>query len=127
MEQDNTDRLRVLLVGHPGLLVQGLYDILGHEHRIEILGPFAVIDDTLSGIENLQPDVVVITGESLSNAILLSHLLRAFPRLSIITIDLQEDNVYVYRSERLTATSVNLLEAIQHLDSKGCLPVPAEN
>ncbi len=106
---------RVLLLGRPGLLAQGVQDILERQSDMEIFGPHAMAVDAIAHIEALDPNVVVIADEGSTDAALVVHILRTYPDLPVVRVGLEESMVHVYRSERVAATSASLLDAIRGL------------
>lgn len=109
---------RVLLLGRPGLFAQGVRDILERESDIEVLGLHAVAGDAVTDVESFDPDVVIIAEEDPSDADLVVQILRTYPDLPLVRVDLEEKAVHVHRSEQVAATSTSLLDAIRGLPAR---------
>ena len=109
----------VLLVGRPGLLVQGIHEILKRQGEIEVLGPYPMTANVVAFVESACPDAIVIAGEGPTDIALVAHILRTCPGLPIVRVGLQDNLVRVYTSQRLAATSTSLLDAIRGLSPPG--------
>ncbi len=106
-------RRRVLLLGQPSILTQGVQKILEQAEVVELVGvaPFEAEEGT-TAINHLQPDVVVLTGDPPLIEMCLARLLRAYPDLPVIVTSAAEDALYVYTSRRSVAQSPDLIAAI---------------
>lgn len=102
----------VLLYGHPGLLVQGIQDILERQDEIVVHGPYPPRLDAAVHIEARVLDAIIVASQDAAHSALVAHILQAYPDLPIICADLEENKIRIYRSEQTTATSTNLLNAI---------------
>lgn len=104
---------RVLLLGRPGLLTEGVHGVLERESNVEVLGPHAPDEGTAAHVGASEPDVVVLAAEEPSDLDLIARILRDFPSLPLVRVDLEENTVQVYTSEQLTATRASLLDAVR--------------
>lgn len=109
-------RRRVLLLGQPSILTQGVQKILEQAEAVELVGVAPLETEEESGIINrLQPDVVVLTGENGDPPVIetcLARLLKTHPDLPVIVTSAAEDALYVYTSRRSVAQSPDLIAAI---------------
>jgi len=109
-------RRRVLLLGRPSILTQGVQKILEQAEVVELVGVAPLETEEEAGtINHLQPDVVVLTGEDGDPPVIetcLARLLKAHPDLPVIVTSAAEDALYVYTSRRGLAQSPDLIAAI---------------
>jgi chemotaxis response regulator CheB len=109
------DRQRVLLIGFPGLLVQGIHDILKWHHDMKVLSLPRMTVEAVGRIEAFSPDVLVVAGGEPDAAELICAVLWTFPDLPVVRVGLEKNRVYAHRSVQMLATSANLLGAIHDL------------
>ena len=69
-------------------------------------------------LKALQPDVIIMDSDSVG--VEIEFILKVKPDLKIINLNLQNNNLYIYRaSQRVTKSVSDLMEAIkQDLSSK---------
>lgn len=108
-------RRRVLLLGWPSILTQGVQKILEQAKEVELIGVAPLEADNTATINLLQPDVMVLTGEDGDPPVIemyLARLLKAHPDVPVIVTTTAEDALYVYTSRRSVARSPDLIAAI---------------
>lgn len=106
-------RRRVLLLGQPSILTQGVQNILEQAEVVELVGVAPLeAEEEADSIIHLQPDVVVLTGEDGDPPVIetcLARLLKAYPDVPVIvTTTTTEDTLYVYTSRRSVAPKARI-------------------
>jgi chemotaxis response regulator CheB len=118
-------RRRVLILGQPSILTQGVQKILEQAEVVEIVGVAPLEAGNAATINRLQPDVVVLTdenGDPPVGEIYLARLLKTHPNLPVIVTSAAENTLYIYTSRRGLAQSPDLIAVIaasperKHLD-----------
>ncbi|MBN1995461.1 MAG: hypothetical protein JW953_22430 [Anaerolineae bacterium] len=105
-------KIRVFVISAHLMFSRGIESLLYPEADIEFVGHAIDVDGAIEYIKTLQPDVIIIDGDSVGAEI--EFILKAKPDLKIINLSLQNNNLYVYRaSQRVTRNVSDLMEAIK--------------
>ncbi len=112
---------RVALFYSQSLLGEGLEGLLRRLADVDILGPWLLQDNALDHLDDPLPDVVVIADEGISShdprtqsvARLTSHILEKYIGLPVVQVILDQDQVRIYNSHAVPASSADLIEAIR--------------
>lgn len=113
------EKRRVLLVSSKHLFGEGLEEILRKVGDVELLGPLELSQEIMiTQLPELRPDAVILVEEGenkMSVSYLTAAILRQFPRLPIISAELEQSICRVYSTQTLPARSSDLVEAIMNL------------
>jgi DNA-binding NarL/FixJ family response regulator len=105
-------KIRVFVISVHLMFSRGIESLLGQDTDIEFVGHALSVKGALEEITILQPDVIIMDSDSVGNEIEL--ILNIKPDVSIINLNLQNNNLYVYRaSQRVTKSVGDLMEAIK--------------
>jgi hypothetical protein len=108
------------------LLGESLEHLLGKLADVEILGPWVIDESSVGHLDLELPDIVVITGEKIgdnvstdqSAALLTVQILEKFDGLPVVQVLLEQNQVRIYNSHSIPASSSHLIEAIRGLRNK---------
>jgi TorA maturation chaperone TorD len=95
---------------------RGMENLLGGQANVEIVGHESDAALALKRIHELQPDVVILDSKDLASASsrVVASILREAPGAKVISLNLTNDQIRVYRGEQRTARCVDdLLEVIE--------------
>jgi DNA-binding NarL/FixJ family response regulator len=89
----------------------GLESLLRQETNFDIVGQEKDIDLAIEQIKKLQPDVVILDND---NAVpQVTPILHASPGVKVISLSLQNNDLYVYQAKQWVARETeDLLEAL---------------
>ena len=105
-------RLRIFIISGHLMFGCGLDSLLQQEVKFEIVGQEADVEQAIKQIKKLQPDVVIVDNDDSVPGV--THILRASPTVKVISLDLQSNDLYVYRAKQGTAKGIeDLVEAIE--------------
>jgi ABC-type Fe3+-hydroxamate transport system substrate-binding protein len=82
---------------------------------MEIIGEETNLDRAVEKIEAIVPDVVILSGSNYTNASMQEemYLLKARPGIRVVGLNLQNNDLFIYRATRIVIESVkDLVEAI---------------
>ncbi len=116
----------VLIQMHP-LLGEGLQRILRSFDDIDLITlPCTEIEEIDGCLSNVRPDVVLLAGEKEDDhsTHLISNLLKHYENIPIVWVELETNQLRFFTSHTLTATSAELLHAIQKNDTSHAEPHP---
>lgn len=114
------EKWRVLLLCDQQLLSESLGQILGRLPSLELSACLTLEDNVLEQLSFRPPELLLIAEEAPSRpqiTYLIAKVLDAYPRLPVIHIRLDQNDLRVYTSRALTARSADLIEAIRLLFS----------
>lgn len=113
---------RILLLCTQPLFGEGLAAILHQESEIDLLGPFALADDSLTRIAEANPDAVLTAeGEKEDQTVsdLITQILQTHPSLPIIRTALRDQQVHLYTSASRPASRRGLIQILRNLPASG--------
>ena len=106
----------ILLLCPPTLLGEGVACILRQVEDVELIGPWAVDDWTLTRLSDIAPDVVLVAepeGECDNEAFVTSEILEHYVDLPVVRICLSDTAMRVHSARKMPASSAALLEVIR--------------
>jgi chemotaxis response regulator CheB len=107
--------IRIFIISDSPLFSRGLRNLLTGESEMEIIGEETNLDRAIETIDAVVPDVVILGGSSYTNASVQEemHLLKAKPGIRVVGLNLQTNDLFIYRATRIVVESVkDLVEAI---------------
>jgi DNA-binding NarL/FixJ family response regulator len=106
---------KVFILSENPLFAEGLASLLKRERNLEVVGAATRSLGAGRKLESLQPDVVIVEGRDvITNALnVLVRLAKVRPNARVISVNLDEKDVFTLVGFRLTATEANLLRAIK--------------
>ncbi|GAC1664291.1 MAG: response regulator transcription factor [Steroidobacteraceae bacterium] len=94
---ESKPRIRIVLVEDHGILREGLKALIEIEPDFDVVGEFCSVEDSLAGIRDLQPDLVVtdlgLPGRS--GIELLDEIKRLSPRTRRLVLTAHENEEYI--------------------------------
>ncbi len=109
---------RVLLLGAPSLLAEGVERLLRQLEDVEVIGPWDLNAQRLPRLSEVTPDIIVVAEESAEVAdtgSLTSQVLEQHPDLTIVRIGMQQNTIRLYTSRALPARTTELVDLIRSL------------
>lgn len=105
----------IFIISEYLMFSHGLESLLTEETELNVVGHEKDFDLALQKIENLQPDVVVVFGNTSDKAYLsIMSILEANPTTQVIGVSVQDNTCYTYRATRWNALDVSdLVEVIR--------------
>lgn len=108
------------------LLGESLEHLLSKLTDVEVLGPWVIDESSVGHLDLEVPDIVVITGERISDdisadqsaALLTGKILEKFDGLPVVQVLLEYNQVRIYNSQAIPASGSHLIEAIRGLRNK---------
>lgn len=112
---------RIALFCAEDLLGEGLEHLLSRLVDVEILGPWSMDETAIQHLESQSPDLVVIAGERPGDysagaqqaALLTARILEFHIGLPVVQVMLDDNQVRVYNSHTVPASSADLIEIIR--------------
>ncbi len=107
--------IRIFVVSDSLLFSHGLKNLLTPTSQLEIIGEETDIDRAIERMETLRPDVIIWGHSGLKGDLALEeiHLLKAKPGIKVIDLNLQNNELFVYRCNRRSAKTIDdLIEAV---------------
>lgn len=103
---------RIFIISGHLLFSYGLESLLCEETNLEIIGQEKDMEQAIDQIKRLQPDVVVLDSDNALSQI--TPILHASPGVKVISLSLQNNDLYVYQAKQWVARETeDLLEAIK--------------
>ena len=86
-------RVRVLLVDDHPLVLEGMREVLGDDHSLQVVGAAATAREALEIARNQDPDVVFFDTRLAENSgfDLISEMRRSFPRAEYLALAVSDD------------------------------------
>jgi DNA-binding NarL/FixJ family response regulator len=119
--------IRILLVSRNSLFSSGITSLLTHQASVEIVGQAADSGQAIDCIKELQPDVVIVDGDSPTDdtAEIACAVFGAKRQVKVIGLDPKDNVIYIYRKEKRVIRVVeDLMEVIINHQSKEPEPSP---
>lgn len=105
-------KVRVFVISAHLMFSRGIESLLCQEADIEFVGHALSVKTAIEDITMIQPDVIIMDSDSIGDEI--EFILNIKPDISIINLNLQNNNLYVYRaSQRVTKSVDDLMEAVK--------------
>ena len=105
-------KIRVFVISVHIMFSRGIESLLFQETDIQLVGHALNLKEAIEPIRAFQPDVIIIDSDSVGAEI--EFIFNLKPDISIINLNLKNNNLYVYRaSQRVTRNVSDLLEAIK--------------
>lgn len=82
--------VRALIVADIRLYREGLAQVLARDNRIEVIGTAASMDDGLTDVANLQPDVVLLDMASPDALAGITTITDSFPEIKVVALGVAE-------------------------------------
>ncbi len=111
------DEYRAIIVGN-SLFGETLNQMLADTGKVVIIGTSSTLEEAMSIIEDLYPDVVIAAYSSETSQEYLSPFLAKYPDLPIIRADLNQNYLQVITSQRVGARGSDLMTAIESLPKR---------
>jgi len=103
---------RILIISGHLLFSSGLESLLDQETNLEIMGQEKDMKRAIDQIKELQPDVVILDSDN--SVTQVTPILHASPGVKVITLSLQNNDLYVYQTkQRVAMETEDLIEAIK--------------
>ncbi len=119
---------RVFMLSSQLLFSQGVEKLLQGVGSLEIVGRESDLTKALERIRELKPDVIVVDGQDRASApaALIAEVLKEEPEAKVVALNLENEQVRVFRGEQHTAQTLDdLLELIDE-DRFGRGPIADE-
>jgi DNA-binding NarL/FixJ family response regulator len=105
-------KTRIFVISDHLMFGQGLESLLRQEAELDIIGQETDFSQAIERIKELQPDVVILDSDDAAPKV--ASILGASSGVKIISLSLQDNNLYVYQArQRVTKDVIDLLEAIE--------------
>lgn len=105
-------KIRVFVISAHLMFSRGIESLLFQETDIKLVGHALNVKEAIEEITTLQPDVIIMDSDSVGAEI--EFILNLKPDISIINLNLKNNNLYIYRaSQRVTRDVSDLLQAIK--------------
>ena len=105
-------KTQIFVISSHLMFGQGLESLLRQEAKFEIVGQETDVDRALEKIKALQPEVIILDSDNSSLAV--TTVLAASPGVKVISLSLQNNDLYVYQArQRVTRDVEDLFEAIE--------------
>jgi len=102
---------RIFIISGHLLFSYGLESQLDQETNLEIMGQEKDMKRAIDQIKELQPDVVILDSDNSVSQV--TPILRASPGVKVISLSLQNNDLYVYQAkQRVAMETKDLVEAI---------------
>jgi DNA-binding NarL/FixJ family response regulator len=104
-------KTRIFVISDHLMFGQGLESLLRQEAELDIVGQETDFSRAFERIKELQPDVVILDSDDAAPKV--ASILEASSGVKVISLSLQDNNLYVYQaSRRVTKSVMDLLEVI---------------
>jgi DNA-binding NarL/FixJ family response regulator len=107
---------RVMILSRQTVFWWGIKSLLQKKARCDIVAWETELDQALEQIHKLRPDVVLVEREDVhaDNLGLIHRILNVRPKISVISLSLEENGFSLYRKERYVVDDVeDLIHAIE--------------
>jgi len=110
------DKRKILVVGN-SLFAETLAQMLAHLPEFLVVGSVATLQEAQPRIQSDAPDVIISAAHQPLDSTELGHLLVNYPQLPVIRTDLTTNIVQVITSRQISASRIDLLEALAELSA----------
>lgn len=91
---------RVFIISQHRMFGHGLENLLQQEGQFEIVGQEKDVEQAISSIKDIQPDVILLDSKPDDTPSNVLSILKVCPNTKLIVMNLQGNDVYVYWSRR---------------------------
>jgi chemotaxis response regulator CheB len=109
-------KTRIYIISTHLMFGHGLESLLHKESDLEVIGQEMEIERAIEAIKKLEPDVVILDTEGLSYGSVreLMAILKAASIVRVITLNLHNNTLHVYRAKRQIAKGTeDIIQAIK--------------
>jgi DNA-binding NarL/FixJ family response regulator len=104
-------KTRIFVISGHLMFSQGLESLLRQEAGLDIVGQETDFSRAIERIKELLPDVIILDSDDAAPKV--ASILGASSGVKVISLSLQDNNLYVYQAkQRVTKSVVDLLEVI---------------
>lgn len=109
---------RIFVLSDHIMFAHGIRSLLSRDLDYEIVGQEADVDEAITQIKQLEPDIVILDSSGSSDhKIELKPILLARPGIKVIGLSLNNNNLYIYQAtQRVVQTIEDFKTAISHVD-----------